>query len=267
MRSKPSSFDSTTFGQIYSKFNRFKYGEGFRADESWATWYWSTVRCNCCAFPTAKHQLEPTPIEPVLIGAFQGTSGGTTACPVTFYREDLCAVLAEWIPEAVWGQCLHRQGATEQKLPFFTLQVPRRSQAYPHRGLTQFDAQSETGHYACPGRGRIQEFGSSSEAFVEADIRQREVVVDCNGDVFVSKPLAADLKLRQRVPDLRLYKIPVLKEPADGWTLPNDPGWDGTLRPPPGVGQVPDFPCYQPGQRPRWFPPPAPRRVRETVRE
>lgn len=232
---------------IYSKFDRWQHGEGFRVDPAWFEWYHSVVRCTHCLFPNRQWQEQPDPLHPTLAGSFQGTSSCSIECPAAYYRTSLMSVLAEHIPGAVWGQCHLAECGTTRPLPFHTLQVPRAAQVYAYRGAKCHDDQPDAGHHACPGCGRIQGFGGISEAFVESDIQDRPVVVDSAGGVYIRKQFAIELRLRERFEDLRLYLIPVLEEPADGWTLPNDPGWDGTLRPPPGFGQVPDFPCYPPG--------------------
>lgn len=245
---RPPARSKVRYGEIYSKYGRFQYEEEFQVHPAWYDWYRCNVRCPCCAYPRQEWQLDPKPIDPELEGSFPGSSASAFMCTAHFWREDLRSVLQEFIADAVWGRCYLGHGRTRTPLPFFTLQVPRSEQVYPHRGPRQFADAKEPGHYACPGCGRIQAFGDGSQAFVEHDIRGRPVVVDSHGNVYVLKELALELKLKERFEDLRLYWIPVLKEPADRWTLPNDPGWDGTLRPPPDFGEIPPFPCIKPGK-------------------
>lgn len=236
---------------IYSTFDRWQHGEGFSVDPSWYEWYRENVRCTNCMFPRRQWQEQPDPLNPTLTGSFEGTCSATIECPAAYYNSSLMSVLAEHIPDAVWGECHLSERSTMRPIRFHTLQVPRAVQAYGFRGAKSYEDQPDAGHHACPGCGRIQGFGGISEAFVERDTQDRPVVVDSSGGVYIRKEFAVELRLRERFEDLRFYMIPVLKEPADGWTLPNDPGWDGTLRPPPGFGQVPEFPCCRPGQRPR----------------
>lgn len=246
-QSRPPSRSTVKYGMVYSKFSRWKYGEGFRVDPSWYEWYKANVRCKHCRFPRRQWQEHPQPLSPTLVGAFEGTSGGALHCPAAFYRADLKDALAEYIREAVWGQCALADDGTMRSIPYHSLQVPRADQVYAFRGAKYYADQPDAGHFTCPGCGRLQGFGGISEAFVESDIKERPVVVDAQGTVYVRKEFALQLKLKERFPDLRLYMTPVLKEPADGWTLPNDPGWDGTLRPPEGFGKIPPFPCLRPG--------------------
>ncbi len=247
---RPPARSNVRYGQIYSKFSRFQHQEAFGAHPAWYDWYRRNLRCPCCLYPRREWQENPVPIEPELTGSFPGCSTGAHLCPADLWREDLRAVLKPFLPNAVWGRCYLGHGEGRVPLPFFTLQVSRSEQVYPYRGPARFPEAIEStaaGHYACPDCGRIQGFGDISEAFSDRDVQGRPLVVDIGGSIYIRGELETELKLRERFEDLRLYMIPVIKEPADGWTLPNDTGWDGTLRPPEGFGKIPPFPCLRPG--------------------
>lgn len=237
---------TVVFMELYSKLGRFEYEEEFRAREEWCEWYRDNVACSCCVFPSREWQENPRPLEVDVTGSFAGCTTVATGCPITLWREDLLGVLSEFVPNAVLGQCFGGQGGERTRLPFWTLQVARTEQVVRQRGPSRFGGESEAGEagfYACPDCGRIQGFGDFSEGLVKSDVRDRPAVVDRHGSVLMDRRLTDELRLRERFDDLRLYAIPVMNKPADRWTLPNDPGWDGTLRPPPGFGKIPPFPC------------------------
>ena len=58
----------------------------------------------------------------------------------------------------------------------------------------------------------------------------RLVYLDGHGALYVDDALAKSLRLRERFPDLRLYRFDVIPEPLDGDVMPGDPGWDGVFR-------------------------------------
>lgn len=72
--------------------------------------------------------------------------------------------------------------------------------------------------------------GSADGAIVERTLDDRLIYIDQDGHVLVADELVKSLDLKHRFPKLRFERIDVVPEPLDKETLPDDPGWNGTLQ-------------------------------------
>jgi hypothetical protein len=216
-----SAFSGNMYFEIYSKYSRFRYDDSFQVTPEWREWYEANVKCPGCNWPERSWQERPQPLNVDLTGSFSGCA--TQAIGATgLVREDLRAALATHTPRSVvWGQCYGSGPGGRRKLPFYTAQIPRAEGINPYRGPV-------SSAHLCTSCGRIGSFGKN--AIVARDLRDRRIVLSDFGSLYIEKALATELKLRERFEDLRLYKVPVVPEPLDGWVLPGDPGWNGTLR-------------------------------------
>lgn len=214
--------------QIYSEYDKFKYNVSFGVTPTWSAWYRSEVKCplETCPFPKREWSEAPRPLEPELTGWFPGCTTLPDLCPVGVVREDLRAIVEPYAEDIVWGRCEVVSRPMAGQLAFYTVQVARGKMVFTRRGKGNY-------HRQCPGCARIGSPNfAARQGLVIYQVAGRPLVCDSHGDLYIEESLAKSLKLRDRIEDLRLFKIPLLEEPEDGWVLPGDPGWTGTLVPP-----------------------------------
>jgi hypothetical protein len=220
---RPRSASRAVYFAMYSKFDRFRFTERFELERAWPGWYERTIKCTNCEWPQRMWQEKPMPFDIDLVGSFPGCTTGTLPCPAVLVREDLFAVVSAYLPALAWGNCYVRTAEGRTLIPFWSCQPPRREWVNPWRG-------PGSRYRMCPVCARVYCHGFGRQALVAHELRDRPIVPDERGSLYICKELADDLKLTQRFSDLRLLKIPVLPEPLDDWTLPGDPGWAGVLR-------------------------------------
>lgn len=209
--------------EVYSKFDRFQYGERFEISPSWRAWYEAMVKCPECPWPNRVWQERPLPLDVELEGSFPGVTTYVLGCVGALIRDDLCEVLEPYLPPVVLGRCRLRSG--QLPLPFRTVQAAKPEQVNPYRGSLAVAAYRQCG--AC---GRISSGSVNPTGIVERDLRGRPIVVDEFGRLYIRRNLSLELRLRERFDDIRFHRVPIIPEPLDGYTLPGDPDWDGVLR-------------------------------------
>lgn len=230
MRSKPHSRIGSMYLEIYSKFSRFRYEQVFEVHPEWRIWYEKTMKCVKCNWPKRELQEHPKPLEVHVVGSFAGVCTPIAgAAFINVVRHDLHEALKVYLPPStVWGDCLLRSGNQLKRTPFSTCYIAKGEIANNWRGLG-------CRHMYCAACNRIGCPHFGKEAFVLRNVRNSPIVLNHCGSLFIQRDLAIKLKLRERFEDIRFLKVPVVDQPQDGWILPGDPGWTGTLVTPPGM--------------------------------
>jgi hypothetical protein len=231
------------YQEIYSKYSRFQYSEAFECDPRWWAWYCANLKCKQCPWPNEAWQDAPQPMDVLLIGAFPGVTTTPSTMPVELVRSDLRDIVAPFLPEAVWGRCIIEGHSKPTGHEFFTLQVPRRAWVSTARG-------KGSGHAQCLGCGHVVSRWPVTQAISAATARDRPIVVSDSGAMYIKSGLAKELRLRERFEDLRLFNIPLIAKPCDGWVLPEDAGWTGVLEPNKAFFQTLDPEIYPDLSRP-----------------
>lgn len=222
MRSKPRFHKESSYYQVYSKYERFCYNYGFAIDEEWRQWYAKEVKCSLCEWPNEQWQVNPRPLRIVVEGFTPGCSVGALGCPANMISDQLCDALAEYLPSSiVLDRVRLRTSEGIRDAGFRSVQVPRQEWVNPFRGKNSI-------HRYCASCNQVVGFGDN--ALVSYDVKDRVVVFDASGNLYIRHEIVEALKLRSRFEDIRLYRIPLLPAPIDGWTLPGDPEWQGVLR-------------------------------------
>jgi len=169
------------------------------------------------------------PIDEEVMGSFDGIFQTQHLVGIDLVRNDFRDAVEDLLPYAVWGKVISAKDGHE--LAYSTVQIPASECIYRYRGRRTKHIHVQ--HKACPGCGNIFPSANTKEAFVRKVIGRREMWTSRTGGTFHAlERVIEDRKLLLRFPDIRLHRIPILEEPQDGWTLPGDPGWDGTLLPP-----------------------------------
>jgi hypothetical protein len=216
------------YHQLYSKFARFSYNCEFPSIIGTTAEWFSTRMCpasETCGMACREVQEQPEGIDVEVDGIFPGV-GYTTGPSFGVISAELYKLLEPHMPKGlVTSDVYLGTGAKRRKLLQVAFQMPRARMAYKFRRKGSTFRQ-------CPGCAEIVcNDWSRGEAFVVSDVKERTIIF-WDSSMYIHSQLVDDLRLREFSDDIRFYKIPLLKEPEDGWILPNDPGWDGVLRSP-----------------------------------
>jgi len=214
--------------QLYSREGASWTASKFEPTDPWRAHHDDTLRCSHCGYLREPFKSNPNPVDCEVTGEFEGLFQGLFLCGMNLVRNDFRDAVGDLIPYAVWGRCIDAR--TGRALGYSTLQIPAGMCVYPHRGGNR--AKQSVQHKQCPGCGNIFSSGGTKEAIVRRAIGGKTLWASTtSGSLFAYGNVVEERDLLKRFSDLRLFRIPIIEDSKDGWTLPGDPGWDGMTHP------------------------------------
>jgi hypothetical protein len=186
--------------------------------------YQERIRCPVCTAPRAEWDERPVPIDVEITESVRGCVA-TASMMCNLQREDFHEAIKPYLEGIAVGS-VHfvNEELGRRSAPYVTCFVPRHLELEVYRGRY-------CRHFQCRACGRFtNEVGWAAGAIVERYLDHRLAYLDGNTSIYIDGRLAQELKLKERFPDIRLYRFDVIPEPLDGDVMPGDPGWDGTFR-------------------------------------
>lgn len=204
---------------------RSKHDELVTAKTAWMKSFRRRVACADGAIhPGKAWRKRPVPIDVVLADQPRGSVAGVFGVQITVVSLELYKVLRPHLEDILVGQ-VTCPGTVKGKSFVSLVVLPERA-IDPYRGAAAV-------HTQCPHCGLISSevMNDNAEGIAECVLDQRQIYADHGSKLFVDEHLVRSARLRERFPDLRFQRWPVVPRPLDGDVLPGDPEWDGVFRP------------------------------------
>lgn len=185
--------------------------------------YTQRFKCSQCFWPNKAWMAKPTPIDVEVYRRPKGCCDVADANPRLLCRS-LYELLRPHLRNILVGKCFVANPSTPvQDSGYVTICSPPIRCIEAHRGLN-------CRHVQCSDCGRFfNRVGWADGGIVRSELDDRRVYQSHEGRVFVDDALVEELSLREKFPDLRLYRYDILDKPLDGDTLRGDPGWTGVF--------------------------------------
>lgn len=207
-------------------YMRSKHDELTPATLEWIAWFRRKVACHPDSIhPGAVWREKPTKIDVALTHEPKGTVAAVFKAEVNLIREDLYGVLRPYLTDFLIGRVTVEKSSKKAQ-SFVSLVAYPAAAIDPYRGPAAI-------HVPCPECGRLHStvMNDDAEGIAESNLDERRIYGDAGSMLYVDSNLIKELRLKERFPDLRFIRWPVIPRPLDGDVLPGDPGWDGVFRP------------------------------------
>ncbi len=222
-----------------SRHDRLSEPMTMSVSEQWEEWTYKEYYCTgypvngkCCVLARRELQEHPVPLEPTVWGDERGFHSSLNAPVVHLFRDDAREFFSPYLPASVvWGRVYRLNGRTRVPSNYSTCQVPRRDAVEMDRGTTPVAPEY------CDKCRQAQCWAADRKhmGIMRWQVRDRPVLIDDCNSIAVHPEFFADMKLKERFPDLKVvHKIKIYDKDPHGWVLPGDPDWDGVFRDPPG---------------------------------
>ena len=178
---------------------------------------------NRCIYLDEKFAKSQCPIDAVVKRNSSMPWIHTSPTTLTAIRSDLWDILQPYFPPHVIGRLQIKDSSIQNINSYITVYCNHEHFIDYYRGAGSL-------HNQCPKcRGIHYLDASIRQAIVGYSLGEAMVFTDDGLTLSIDGDLILKLRLKERFPELRFRRIPVIANPMDDDILPGDPEWSGTF--------------------------------------